>query len=122
MPHFKFIIAGGLIIGAIGFLMFSGVGDSMVYYYRVSEVLEKASELQDTGIRVSGFVEPGSIQVHGSESRVNFVVFEKESDSTISVVYEGLVPDTFKDHAEVVVEGTFQMSDQSLFREETAHG
>jgi cytochrome c-type biogenesis protein CcmE len=114
MPHLKFIIAGLLIVGAISFLMFSGINDSMVYYYRISEVLERAPSLQDKGIRVSGFVAPGSIQTRPSESVVEFVVFEKDSDQTITVVYQGLIPDTFKDHAEVVVEGAFDLENRTF--------
>lgn len=112
MPHLKFIVAGGLIIGAICFLMFSGINDTMVYYYGVAEVLEKAPELQNKGIRVSGYVTPGSISHSGP--LVQFKVFEKTSDQTIPVIYEGLVPDTFKDHAEVVVEGRYDLSDRTF--------
>ncbi len=112
MPQLKFFVVGGLIIGAIAFLMFSGINDSMVYYYGVSEVLAKGPDIYDKGIRVSGYVEPGSIRKTSSESRVEFVVFEKKSDKTIPVVYQGIIPDTFKDHAEVVVEGEYKSSDQ----------
>ena len=97
MPHLKFIVAGALIIAAVCFLMFSGINDTMVYYYGVAEVLEKAPDLQSKGIRVSGYVTPGSISQSGQ--RVEFEVFEKTSDQPIPVIYEGLVPDTFKDQA-----------------------
>lgn len=112
MPQVKFFVAGALIIGAIGFLMFSGINDSMVYYYGVSEVLAKGPDIYDKGIRVSGYVQPDSIRRDSAASRVEFVVFEKNSDKTIPVVYQGIIPDTFKDHAEVVVEGTFNSQDK----------
>ncbi len=112
MPQLKFFVAGGLIIGAIGFLMFSGINNSMVYYYGVSEVLAKGPEIYDKGIRVSGNVAEGSIQRNNSLSEVSFLVREKNSDLTIPVVYQGIVPDTFKDHAEVVVEGAYSSSDK----------
>lgn len=112
MPHLKFLVAGGLIIGSIAFLMFSGINDSMVYYYGVSEVLAKGPDIYDKGIRVSGYVSPGTIEKDSAQSRVKFVVFEKNSDKTIPVVYQGIIPDTFKDHAEVVVEGSYSSSDK----------
>jgi cytochrome c-type biogenesis protein CcmE len=114
MPHLKFVVAGAVILAGISFLMFSGINDSMVYYYRVSEVLEKGPELSEKGIRVSGYVSPGSIQRYPTGAGVEFLVYEKESDETIPVIYEGLIPDTFKDQAEVVVEGKYDLSDETF--------
>jgi cytochrome c-type biogenesis protein CcmE len=107
IPKAKFIIAGSLILGGIGFLMFSGIDGSMVYYYTVSEIHRDGSELSGKGIRVSGHVLPGSVLKNSSGSAVEFVVFEKSSNRRMPVHYEGLIPDTFKDNAEVVVEGVF---------------
>ena len=108
MPHLKFLIVGALILGAISFLMFSGINDSMVYFYTVSEALEMAQELDNRGIRVSGYVQAGTIQKDNSQSQVEFLVFEKESDRTLPVIYQGIIPDTFKDYAEVIVEGMYR--------------
>ena len=108
MPHLKFIVAGGFILSAITFLMFSGISDSMVYYYTVSEALDMEQELSNRGIRVSGYVQAGSIQKDNSQSQVEFLVFEKESDQTLPVIYQGIIPDTFKDNAEVLVEGMYR--------------
>jgi cytochrome c-type biogenesis protein CcmE len=110
VPQLKFIIAGGLIIGGICFLMFSGIDSSMVYYYTVSEVKEKGPELSGKGIRISGHVLDGTIQKDSKGTLVDFVVYERSSDQKISVRYEGLIPDTFKDNAEVVVEGVYDSS------------
>ncbi|MGH9340169.1 MAG: cytochrome c maturation protein CcmE [Acidobacteriota bacterium] len=114
LPHLKFIVAGTLIIGAISYLMFSGVNDSMVYYYDVSELMAKGPELEGKGVRLSGFVSPGSIVREGSKSKVQFLVFEKAGDRTVQVAYEGIIPDTFRDNAEVVVEGTYQPAQNSF--------
>ncbi len=108
MPRLKFIVVGALILGAISYLMFSGINDSMVYYYTVSEALEMEQELSNRGIRVSGYVQAGSIKKENSQSKVEFLVFEKESDLTLPVIYQGIIPDTFKDNAEVLVEGMYR--------------
>ena len=118
MPHAKFIVAGVVIIGAIAYLMFSGINDSMVYYYSVSELMASAHSLEGKGIRVSGYVSPGTIQKTAGRPEIRFVVFEKHSDRTVPVVYQGIVPDTFKDNAEVVVEGTYR-TDERLFHANT---
>lgn len=111
MPKLKFAIVGTAILGAIAFLMFNGINSAMIYYYTVPEVYAKGLDLSDRGIRVAGYVLPGSIKKDSSKSRVEFVVFEKDTDNQLPVVYEGLVPDTFKDHAEVVVTGKFSPSE-----------
>ncbi|HXK59734.1 MAG TPA: cytochrome c maturation protein CcmE [Acidobacteriota bacterium] len=118
MPHAKFIVAGTLIIGAIVYLMFSGINDSMVYYYSVSELLASAEDLNGKGVRVSGYVAPGTIQRTSGTSQVEFLVFEKESEKRLPVVYRGIIPDTFKENAEVVVEGTY-LADQHRFQANT---
>ncbi len=111
MPHLKFIVAGGFILCSITYLMFTGFSDSMVYYHTVSEALEIAQENSDKGIRVSGYVSSGTIKRDQSASRVDFLVYERDSDQTLPVVYQGIIPDTFKDDAEVVVEGTYHSKD-----------
>jgi cytochrome c-type biogenesis protein CcmE len=115
LPHAKFIIAGLAIVGAICFLMFSGINDSMVYYYTVTELKDQSSALTGKGVRVSGHVQPESIQKDSTGTRVEFVVFEKTTDNSLNVVYEGVIPDTFKDNAEVVVEGTYDPGTASFY-------
>ena len=114
MPHLKFIVAGGFILSAITYLMFSGISDSMVYYYTVSEALELAQESSSKGIRVSGYVSSGTIERDESASKVDFLVYERDSDQILPVVYQGIIPDTFKDDAEVVVEGNYH-SEEGVF-------
>lgn len=112
MPHLKFVIAGGLIIGAVCYLMFSGINDTMVYYYGVAEVMARAAELEGKGVRISGYVAPGTVRQDITRSQVEFTVFEKRSDQTLPVIYQGIVPDTFKENAEVVVEGSYHAQDR----------
>ena len=107
IPHAKFLIAGGLIVAGICYLMFSGINDSMVYYYTVTEVKSESARVAGKGIRVSGHVQPGSIDKETDGTSVEFLVFEQATSESIPVVYKGLIPDTFKDNAEVVVEGYY---------------
>ena len=112
MPHLKFLVAGIVILGAISYLMFSGISDSMVYYYTVSEMVAQGAEVSGMGVRVSGYVSPGTIKRDGVRSEVEFTVFEKQSDQVLPVVYQGIIPDTFKDHSEVVVEGIYRPEEE----------
>lgn len=114
LPHAKFLIAGGLIIGTICYLMFSGINTSMVYYYTVTELKASADSLAPRGVRVSGHVLPGSIEKDDSGSKVEFSVFDKETNQSIFVTYSGIIPDTFKDSSEVVVEGLYHPESDSF--------
>jgi cytochrome c-type biogenesis protein CcmE len=118
IPHSKFMIAGGLIVAGLGYLMFSGIANSMVYYHTLTELHEEGARLEGRGVRISGHVRPGSISRDTTGSLVEFVVFEKDSDQTLPVVYQGLIPDTFKDSAEVVVEGIYDPA-SPVFRAST---
>jgi cytochrome c-type biogenesis protein CcmE len=114
IPQVKFLVAGGLIIGTICLLMFSGIDDAMVYYYTVSEVQTQGDQLVGKGIRISGHVQPGSIRKSPDGTVVDFEVFEKATGEAISVTYSVLIPDTFKDDAEVVVEGIYDSQSPSF--------
>ena len=46
------------------------------------------------------------------------MIFEKSSDRTLPVTYQGIIPDTFKENAEVVVEG-FYHPQKTVFRATT---
>jgi len=118
LPHAKFFIAGALIVGGICFLMFSGINESMVYYYTLGELQTDSVRLSGQGVRVSGYVKPGSIDRDENGSKVQFLVYERNSSRTMPVVYEGIIPDTFKDDAEVVVEGIYA-ADSPSFRANT---
>lgn len=107
LPAPKFIVAGLLIVGAVSYLMFSGINDTMVYYYTLSELTEKKSDLAGQGVRILGHVSAGTIRIDRKRSQVDFLVMERETTHTLPVTYQGIIPDTFKDGAEVVVEGTY---------------
>ena len=42
----KFLVAGGLILGALVFLMYNGINDAMVRYHEVPEVLAPPESAQ----------------------------------------------------------------------------
>ena len=105
MTKAKFLIAGALILGSIVFLMYTGMSESMVTYYDVPQLLEKSTRLEKRGVRLTGQVKPGSINLHRNESSVEFLVYDQTSTLSIPVTYQGDIPDTFQERAEVVVEG-----------------
>ena len=90
----------GLAIGYLGYMGFQG---SATYYYTVSELTELGSSVHGENVRVDGQVVSGSLEQESNGLILKFnIVDEKES---LPVVYQGIVPDSFKPDSEVVVEG-----------------
>ncbi|HXN14300.1 MAG TPA: cytochrome c maturation protein CcmE [Candidatus Acidoferrales bacterium] len=57
----RFFIGGGLIVVAIGYLIFSSIRTTSEYYLTVPEVAARQAELGGQAIRVAGRVKPGNI-------------------------------------------------------------
>jgi len=106
----KFIIAILIIAGALSYLVFAGVKDTMVYYLTISELEAKVPSVYGERVRVSGNVVPGTI-VKDMKGNLEFQITDGEN--IINVAYKGIVPDIFKDDVEAVVEG--QYSENKVF-------
>lgn len=96
-------IAVGVILVAVVYVLITGMRDTMMYYYTVSEVAAQQDELTGEPLRVAGKVVPGSIDTDSTGLVHKFVI--EEGGKTMRVVYRDIVPDTFQDNAEAVVEG-----------------
>lgn len=92
-----------LFAGAMGYLCFTGFSENSVYFLNVSEAKAMAPD-QLQQIRLFGVVAPQDIEK--ALNKVSFRLLDKDNEeSAIPVLYRGLVPDTFKAGAEVIVEG-----------------
>ena len=100
----KFIVAIILIGGALSYLVFAGVKDTMVYYLTVSELEEKVPSIYGDRVRVSGNVVPGTIN---TDKTGNLYFSITDGENTVDVSYKGIVPDIFRDDVEAVVEGNY---------------
>ncbi len=106
----KFIVAIVIIAGAISYLVFSGVKDTMVYYLTIDELQAKVPDVYGERVRVSGIVVPGTI-VKDNNGNIEFQITDGENN--ISVKYSGIIPDIFADEVEAVVEGNY--TEQKVF-------
>lgn len=78
------------------------------YYMTVSEYLEQQSKYEGSKIKLAGKVKAGSITQTGSHYQ--FTVEDRAKE--ISVSFNGIVPDTFKEGVDVVVEGRGQSGNE----------
>jgi cytochrome c-type biogenesis protein CcmE len=103
------LIAAALAVvgGAAGLALYA-LSDSIVFFYSPSEVVEKALR-PGARLRVGGLVKSGSVVKSAGET-VAFVV--TDGANTVSVSYQGLLPDLFREGQGVVAEGVLAAPDQ----------
>ena len=101
----KFGSAMVVILLALGFLAYTGVEESKSYYVTIQELHGMGDGAYSKRLRVAGNVQPGSIRRSGTN--MNFVLVE--NNQLLNVVYTGTEPppDTFKDNAQALAEGSF---------------
>ncbi len=104
----KFIIAILIIALTVGYLVYGGVKDTMVYYLTVQELKAQVPTVYDTRVRVSGTVVPGTI-IKGNDGSLEFQI--TDGTDNVDVYYEGIIPDIFADDVEAVVEGVYAKND-----------
>jgi cytochrome c-type biogenesis protein CcmE len=106
VPYKSFILpAAGLVLLALGYILFGGLGDNLVYYLTPGEAIEQRADFPDgERFRLGGLVEDGSI-VETADGATFTVV---EGNASIRVVHTGTPPELFRDNVGVVVEGAWE--------------
>jgi len=99
----KFIIGGIIICVAIVYLAYVGFASSATYYYTVSELIGQQSSVYDENVRINGQVAANSIEKETRGLILRFTI--TEGGESLPVVYNGVIPDTFQDDSDIVIEG-----------------
>lgn len=105
-PRTKFLLGGAVVLGAAGVLMAGAIKDTGIYFLMPAELEAKVaqdSSIVGIGVKVGAKVVPGTVQRDSSGRMVAFDM--TDGTATYPVVYRGIIPDTFSDSVEVVVEG-----------------
>jgi cytochrome c-type biogenesis protein CcmE len=107
----RFLLGGVSILGIVGYLMVTGMRDSMVYYHTPSELLARTvadPSYHELGVKVGGRVSPGTVSFDTRSLDLRFEVFDIVDGTTrFPVHYQGPLPDTFEEGRDVVIEGRF---------------
>lgn len=90
---------------SLGLLVYVGTKQNMVYYYLVHEFQALSEGQKQRRVKVSGKVAAGSIE-RLSATEVLFAI--EEGGERLKVSYQGVIPDTFREGGEAVVEGRLQ--------------
>ncbi len=95
-----------VVIGVIGYLIISGFNDTTVaYYQKVDELKALGVSAEGKSFRVSGQVIAGTVV--RAEDGLSMTFSIDELGNTMDVSYRGIIPDTFKGGAGVLLEGRY---------------
>ena len=93
---------GAAALGAATALVLVAFNDNLVFFYSPSELKAKAMA-PDRRVRIGGLVEKESLSRSPDGRIISFRVTDGAAD--LAVVYEGLLPDLFREGQGVVAEG-----------------
>lgn len=104
----KFVAGIAVMLGTVGFLVWTAVDQTKMYMITVSEFLDSGSAYADSTVRIAGKVAPGSVKWSAETRELEFTVIDMAGQpGEVRVHYTGLLPDMFAEDRDVVVEGPF---------------
>ena len=110
MKRFKFIIGSTVIALGLAYLFASGLSQSTSTHMTLRDLAKQvvATDLEGKRIQLGGCkVVPGSIRWDEYRHRPAFTVADSTYSLEIRYVGNAVLPDTFKDEAQVVLEGYY---------------
>ena len=90
-----------VLVVAFGGLLWSTLQDGTEYYKHVDEVMASPKQWEGKRLQLHGF----AFDVRRKPDTLEYKFKVRNKDSVIDATYTGIVPDTFKDDAEVVLNG-----------------
>lgn len=97
------VISAAVLMTALIALMYTTVSSGAQYYKHVDEVMNTPEQWYGKNMQLHGFVVDQSIQQRPNTLDYRFKI--RTGDYSVLASYTGVVPDTFKDGAEVVLTG-----------------
>lgn len=100
-------VAVGILIiaAALGFLIYQGISNNVVYFIYPHELLAKGASADGHTFRLGGQVRPGTRQWDPTTQNLRFQI--QDTKSAIPVISHGIPPEMFREGIGVVVEGTY---------------
>jgi cytochrome c-type biogenesis protein CcmE len=101
----KIALTVAVVGGGVGYMIYTTVssGTALEYFKHVDEVVTEPSRWKDQRLQVHGNVVAGSVLKRPGALDYRFALHR--GGHWLDVTYSGIVPDNFKDCAELVVKG-----------------
>ncbi|HYB72615.1 MAG TPA: cytochrome c maturation protein CcmE [Candidatus Sulfotelmatobacter sp.] len=100
----KYVVAGAVVLGALGFLILGGFREAVVYFVTPSELSARGASVPGA-LRLGGMVQRGSVHWDPKTLALSFAV--TDGKATIAVRHTGAPPDLFGEGRGAVVEGQY---------------
>lgn len=113
-PRYKKLVLIGVSVAALGTaaaLVLNAFQSNLVFFFSPTQIAANEAP-KNRNFRVGGLVEMGSIKRQPDGLTVRFVV--TDTAKAIPVVYEGILPDLFKEGKGVVAQG--KLGQDGVFR------
>jgi len=98
------IFSAVVVLGALVLLLYTTVSSGAEYYKHVDEVMNSPEQWYGKSMQLHGYVVDKSIEMRPNSMDYRFKI--RTGDYSVVATYTGLVPDSFKDGAELVLTGT----------------
>jgi cytochrome c-type biogenesis protein CcmE len=91
-----------VLVVAFSGLLYTTMGEATEYYKHVDEVMTQPEQWYGKKLQLHGFAK----KVTRTRSSLEYRFQVESNGQIVAATYKGVVPDTFKDDAEVVLKGT----------------
>jgi cytochrome c-type biogenesis protein CcmE len=91
-----------VLAAAFGGLLFTTLGEATEYYKLVNEVMEHPEPWYGKKLQLHGYAK----EVYRTRNSLEYRFQVENNGYSVKATYTGVVPDTFKNDAEVVLKGT----------------
>jgi cytochrome c-type biogenesis protein CcmE len=105
----KIALTAVVLLSALGGLLWYSLQQDTAYYKHVDEVMASPDHWKGRSLQLHGFVVKGSWGQKENTLEYQFKVENK--GKVVLASYTGVLPDTFKDEAEVVLKGRLTSND-----------
>lgn len=108
------VLAGVAGLGVAVALILTAFSDNLVFFHSPSDVAA-GKVAAERRFRLGGLVEQGSVQRAGDGTTILFRV--TDTAETVTVAYQGVLPDLFREGQGVVAEGSLDREGRFIARE-----
>jgi cytochrome c-type biogenesis protein CcmE len=101
----KLLIGIAVIAACVGYLVYGGIQETIVYFVTPSELHAKGASAHGKSLRLGGLVKEGSWSKEAGTLSHTFELVDETS--TVKVVFRGIPPDLFGEGRGALVEGSY---------------
>ncbi len=101
----RVLVGAAVILAAVGYLIWGGVQEAIVYFYTPSELQAQGDNALGKRLRMGGMVETGSLTKDPETLTMKFRI--TDGTASVPVRFKGIPPDLFTEGKGAVVEGTW---------------